>query len=141
MTSTTYSRRTTANRYLADSLSTASPATLLVMLYDRLVLDLQRAEQAQRDGDRETAHLNLVHAQDIVRELLSSLEVEKWEGGPGLRSLYTWLLQELAVANVSGDAERTAACRTSTVEPLAEAWRQAALEHLGSTPAGGNGVA
>ncbi|MCI2240628.1 flagellar export chaperone FliS [Paenibacillus sp. TRM 82003] len=141
MTSTTYGRRATANRYLADSLSTASPATLLVMLYDRLVLDLQRAEQAQRDGDRETAHVNLVHAQDIVRELLSSLDVQKWDGGPGLQALYTWLIQELAVANVSGDPERTAACRTTTVEPLAEAWRQAALEHLSSTPATGHGIA
>ncbi|WP_432507170.1 flagellar export chaperone FliS [Kineococcus arenarius] len=141
MTSTTYGRRAPANRYLADSLSTASPAALLVMLYDRLVLDLQRAEQAQRDGDRETAHVNLVHAQDIVRELLSSLDVDKWEGGPGLRALYTWLLQELSTANISGDAERTAACRTTTVEPLAEVWRQAALEHLSSAPTAGHGVA
>ncbi|WP_432486126.1 flagellar export chaperone FliS [Kineococcus esterisolvens] len=141
MTSTTYGRRAQANRYLADSLSTASPAALLVMLYDRLVLDLQRAEQAQRDGDRETAHVNLVHAQDIVNELMSSLDVEKWDGGSGLRALYSWVLQELTAANVSGDAERTAACRTSTVEPLAEAWRQAALEHLSSTPATGHGVA
>ena len=141
MTSMTYGGRATANRYLADSLSTASPAALLVMLYDRLILDLQRAEQAQRTADRETAHANLVHAQDILHELLSSLDVDKWEGGAGLRSLYSWLIQELAVANVSGDADRTAACRTSTVEPLAEAWRQAALEHLSGTPASGHGVA
>ncbi|WP_380161793.1 flagellar export chaperone FliS [Kineococcus sp. R86509] len=140
MTATTFSARS-ASRYLGDSLSTASPAALLVMLYDRLVLDLQRAEDAQRAGDRQTAHTNLVHAQAIVAELQTSLDVEAWDGGPGLLALYTWLIQELAVANISGDADKTAACRTVTVEPLAEAWRTAALEHLSSGTGTQPGVA
>ena len=134
MTAATFSSRS-ANRYLSDSLSTASPATLLVMLWDRLVLDLQRAEDAQRAEDRETAHTNLIHAQDIVRELQVGLDVEKWEGGPGLMALYTWMVQELVAANLSGDADRTAAVRVDLVEPLAEAWRQAALETLTGAPA------
>ncbi|MGI4896327.1 MAG: flagellar export chaperone FliS [Janthinobacterium lividum] len=141
MTAAMYGRRSTSNRYLADSLETASPTTLLVMLYDRLVLDLQRAEQAQRDGEREVAHDNLVHAQDIVCELQVNLNDELWDGAGDLQALYTWLVKELVVANVSGDAERTAACRTAVVEPLAEAWRQAALEHLGAVSGTGHGVA
>jgi flagellar protein FliS len=141
MTATTFSSRN-ANRYLGDSLSTASPAALLVMLYDRLLLDLQRAEQAQESGDREVAHVNLMHAQEIVVELQNSLDVEAWEGGQNLMALYTWLLKELATANLSGDASRTAACRTETVPPLADAWRQAALEHLTGGPGvTGHGVA
>ena len=129
------SRSPRANRYLSDSLSTASPAALLVMLWDRLVLDLQRAEDAQRAEDRETAHTNLIHAQDIIRELQVGLDVEKWDGGPGLMALYTWMVQELVAANLSGDADRTAAVRVDLVEPLAEAWRQAALESLAGVPA------
>ncbi|WP_328291744.1 flagellar export chaperone FliS [Kineococcus sp. NBC_00420] len=140
MTQTTFGARS-ANRYLRDSLATASPAALLVMLYDRLVLDLQRAENAQLEGDRETAHTNLMHAQEIVDELRTSLDVEAWDGGPNLMALYTWLSQELIAANLSGDATRTAACRTVTVEPLAEAWREAALEHLSGGSAAGHGVA
>lgn len=131
MSQTTFTARS-ASRYLGDSLSTASPAALLVMLYDRLVLDLQRAENAQRTGDREVAHQNLIHAQDIVSELRNSLEVEAWEGGAGLMAVYNWLSKELVAANISGDPERTASCRTVTVEPLAEAWREAALAHLGA---------
>ncbi len=129
------SRSPRAGRYLSDSLSTASPATLLVMLWDRLVLDLKRGEDAQRAGDRETAHTNLIHAQDIIRELQVGLDVEKWDGGPGLMALYTWMVQELVAANMSGDADRTAVVRVETVEPLAEAWRQAALESLTGVPA------
>ena len=141
MTATTFGRRPQANRYLDDSLGTAGPTVLLVMLYDRLVLDLQRAEQALLAGDRQTAHDNLVHAQDIVRELLSSLDVEAWDGGRELAALYVWLLKELTVANVSGDAARTAVCRTDTVEPLAEAWRQAALEQARAGAGVRDGVA
>ena len=129
------SRRAQASRYLSDSLSTASPAALLVMLWDRLVLDLQRAEDAQRASDRDSAHTNLIHAQDIVRELQVGLDVGKWEGGPGLMALYTWMVQELVAANLSGDADRTAAVRVDLVEPLAGAWRQAALESLAGVPA------
>jgi flagellar secretion chaperone FliS len=60
-------------RYLAESITTASPAKLLVMLYDRLVLDLSRAEQALLARDRESASQQLMHAQDIVIELRTSL--------------------------------------------------------------------
>ena len=138
MTAPRFGRRSHANRYLADSLATASPAALLVMLYDRLLLDLGRAEQAQLDGDRQVANASLLHAQDIVHELLATLRVEAWEGGPGLRSLYAWLLQELMGANVTCDASRTAACRTEVVEPLADAWRQAAAAHLSGAPLQGS---
>ena len=38
------------DRYVGDSIATASPARLLVMLYDRLVLDLVQADQARTGG-------------------------------------------------------------------------------------------
>ena len=113
-----------AGRYGADATATASPAKLVVMLYDRLSLDLTRGRQAQLDGDRETASNQLTHAQDIVAELLSSLDVDAWDGGANLASLYRWLLRELIAANVRMDPARTAAC-LSVVEPLREAWTQA----------------
>ena len=114
-------------RYLDDAVTTASPAKLLTMLYDRLVLDLERAEAAQRAGDRAGGGTQLLHAQDIVSELAATLDVEAWEGGRRLMGLYTFLLTELVGANVSGDADRTAACRELVV-PLRDAWHQAAGE-------------
>lgn len=113
------------DRYLQDSINTASPGKLLLMLYDRLVLDLMQAEEALRGDDREQAHEKLTHAQEIVIELHSSLDVEAWSGAPGLASLYTFLLTELIGANVAKDAARVASCRT-LVEPLRDAWREAA---------------
>jgi flagellar secretion chaperone FliS len=121
-------------RYVSDSISTASPAQLLIMLYDRLVLDLQRAEVAQRGGDREEAHAQLAHAQDIVLELRTSLDPGAWTGGGPLSALYAFLLAELVQANVTQDAERTVACR-ALVEPLRDAWREAAALTAGEPAA------
>ena len=118
-------------RYLGDTVATASPQQLLVMLYDRLALDLERAQIALADGDRETASEQLKHAQDIVFELRESLRVDLWDGGPRLASLYSWLITELVQANVKADRNRVAACR-QIVEPLRDAWRQAAATLAGS---------
>lgn len=114
-------------RYAADSVATASPARLLTMLYDRLVRDLTLAEAAIAAGDREAAHNELVHAQEIVQELHASLDVDAWDGGPGLAQLYTFVLAELVAANVAKDAGRVAGCR-QIIEPLRDAWHQAAQE-------------
>ncbi|CAA9405778.1 MAG: Flagellar biosynthesis protein FliS [uncultured Quadrisphaera sp.] len=122
--------------FATTAASTASPQSLLVMLYDRLVLDLERAEHAQRTGEVGTAHTNLVHAQDIVTELAVALDADAWDGGPGLAALYAWLRTELVSANVTKDAETTAACR-EVVVPLRDAWREA----VAGTPAAGPAAA
>src|SRR4051795_965642 len=93
-------------RYMGDTVTTASPQRLLVMLYDRLALDLERGQAALMAGDRSVANEQLQHAQDIIIELRSSLQVDVWEGGPRLAALYSWLLTELITANVKGDVNR-----------------------------------
>jgi flagellar protein FliS len=117
---------------MSASVATASPQQLLVMLYDRLALDLERAEQALVDGDRAGAHEQLMHAQEIVIELRASLNVDVWEGGPRLAALYSWVLGELIQANLKGDVRRVRDCR-KIVEPLRDAWRQAAASLAAKT--------
>ena len=121
------------SRYLGDSVATASPQRILVMLYDRLVLDLERAEMALDTGDRTEAAAQIQHAQDIVFELRESLRVDAWEGGPRLAALYSWMITELVQAGVKRDRNRVTACR-QIAEPLRDAWRQAAVT-LTSSPA------
>lgn len=113
------------NRYLGDSVTTAPPGQLLTMLYDRLCLDLQRAEKAVRTPDRAGVIEHVRHALDIVLELRGTLDVDAWAGGPGLAALYEYLVGELLRAQLQLDADRLAACRT-LVEPLRDAWRQIA---------------
>jgi flagellar secretion chaperone FliS len=115
------------DRYLTDSVNTASPGKLLVMLYDRLVIDLVQGEEALRTGDREQARDKITHAQEIILELRTTLDLDAWSGAAGLAGLYGFLLTELIGANVARDAERVAACR-KLIEPLRDAWREAAAQ-------------
>ena len=116
-------------RYANEAVTTASPAKLLVMLYDRLVRDLVTAEQCLADGDLGRASSELVHAQDIVSELHTSLDQSAWDGAAGLASLYVFMKAELVAANVRKDAARVVGVR-ELVEPLRDAWRSAALQSV-----------
>lgn len=111
--------------YLDAGISTAGPEQLLVMLVDRLQLDVRRAYEAQALGNHEAARPQLLHAQDIVLELRGGLKVDQWSGGPALASLYDWLTRELVRANVERDATVTQQC-LKLVTSLAETWREAA---------------
>ena len=113
--------------YLDASVATASPARLLVMLFDRLVLDVQRGLDAQRSGDFEETHRHLTHAQDIVMELQSSLKADEFKGGYDLAALYSFLHRQLVMANIRKDATITDEVLT-LVTDLCDAWRQAALQ-------------
>ena len=111
-------------RYRELAILSAGPERLLTMLYDRLLLDIERGEAAQRAGDWTEANTQLQHAQSIIAELTSSL-TDTWDGSAGLRALYTFLTQTLIGANIGRDPERTRVC-AELVAPLREAWHTAA---------------
>ncbi|WP_324650442.1 flagellar export chaperone FliS [Georgenia sp. H159] len=113
------------NKFRREALTTASPAQLLTMLYDRLLLDLDRAVVAIEAGDTPGANEQLGHAQQIVHELRCSLDVGAWDGAPQLLDVYNYLYAELVTANVRRDAGKVSACR-ALVAPLRDAWHQAA---------------
>ena len=113
--------------YLDASVATASPARLLVMLFDRLVLDVQRGLEAQRSGDFEATHKHLTHAQDIVMELQSSLRADEFRGGHDLAALYGFLHRQLVMANIRKDPAIIDDV-LAMVTGLSEAWREAALQ-------------
>jgi flagellar protein FliS len=137
MTFTLSAQRTYAN----DAVLSASPVRLLTLLYDRLMHDLQRAAGAHESADWETMSANLLHAQAIIAELTSSLKVELWDGGEGLRALYVYCQTLLMNANVRRDATGIREA-IEHLEPLRQAWHEAAAQ-LSTSPAassaGGHG--
>lgn len=112
--------------YSGDTVVT-TPERLITMLYDRLARDLAGAEAAIERDERETAHALLVHAQEIIFELLSALDLDVWESGHDLARLYAWMLRHLTEANVEQSASKVHHV-LDLVEPLAEAWHTAANE-------------
>ena len=94
------------------------------MLYERMYTDVCNAANALAAKDFSKVNDMLCHAQDIIVELESALDVTAWDGGPGLASLYVFLREELVAANMNKDAKRMQTCK-ELLKPLAEAWRTA----------------
>lgn len=123
-------------RYLADAVATATPAKRIVMLFDRLWLDVQRGQTALASAEPTSARDHTMHAQQIVAELLGSLDLTAWDGADNLAGIYGYLLNEFTDAIVKPVAGRLDTA-VSIVEKLREAWQQAeqALTGTSTTPA------
>lgn len=112
-------------QYTNESVLSATPAQLVTMLYDRLMLDLHRAVAAQDAGTWDAAREQLLHAQAIVGELSSTLRIDVWDGGEGLLGIYNYASTALIQANVHRDVSATKDC-IRILEPLRQAWHEAA---------------
>lgn len=113
-------------RYAEDATETVSASRLLTMLYDRLVSDLAAGEQAMLAGDIATTGARLGRAQEILLELHATLDTKIWPQGEPLARLYLWMVSELMQARLRQTPKRIADCR-ALVEPLRDAWREAAV--------------
>jgi flagellar protein FliS len=127
----TYGAKAQLAQLQREAILSASQARLLTMLYDRLMLDLGRAEAAQQAQQWSVASENLLHAQAIVTELTITLDTKVWDGAEGLTALYNYVSQTLINANIHRNIERTREC-IGLMEPLRQAWHEAA----GTAPAG-----
>lgn len=116
------------NHYLQQSVNTASPARLVTMLYDRLLLAIDRTTNALDSveasaADMSVAHDELVRAQRIVHELRVSLDLEQGgEIAANLSSLYEWSHEQLVLVNTSKDPRALAGVR-KVIDELRTAWR------------------
>jgi flagellar protein FliS len=132
--STAALRASQLNQYNNDAILSAPPARLLTMLYDRLLLDLNRAQFAQENANWSVASENLLHAQAIVHELASTLKTDAWDGAENLLGIYNYALQAMIGANIHRDVERTKEC-IGLLEPLRQGWHDAAAQLPAQTAA------
>ncbi len=120
------------HRFSADALDTASPAKIVVMAFDRLERDLAGAVVAIEAKQIERSHELLVHAQDLVHELLYMLDQDAWEHAPKLASIYAYVIDLLTQANVRKSVKQVAEARTLLAD-IGDGFRQAAT--IASVPA------
>jgi len=129
------------SHYQHSATETATPAQLVMMLYDGALARIGAAEASLANPDRPTdhrgAHEALVKAQMIVDELRLALDHE--QGGTvaeHLNGLYAFCAEQLVVANVRKDPGPLADVR-HILEGLRDAWAQACLvmpEPINSSP-------
>lgn len=115
-------------QYRATKVETAGSVDLVVMLYQGAVKFIRLAVEALEQDDHKTAHTNFVRAQDIVVELLGSLNREA--GGQiatQLAGVYDYCFRRLIHANVKKDVVPAQEV-LGIFRDLGKAWQQIALQ-------------
>lgn len=94
------------NNYKQTQISTASPAKLVLMLYDGGMKFLGLAKQAIGEKRFDTANNNIIKTQRIVNELSLVLNLETGgEIATNLWKLYDYMVFRLIDINLRKDAE------------------------------------
>ncbi|MDK2806673.1 MAG: flagellar secretion chaperone FliS [Thermoanaerobacterium sp.] len=81
---------------------TASPEELVMMLYNGIIRFVNEAKQAIDDRNIEGAHNSITRAQDIVLELMSTLDMQ-YDISKNLYSIYDYISRRLIEANLKKD--------------------------------------
>lgn len=126
--------RNPLNAYRQTKVKTAGQGRLIVMLYDEAIKQLDHAdhELKKQDAKLDIVHNCIVKTQDIVTELMASLDFEK--GGDiaqNLYNLYMFFNQQLMEANIQKKPEYLKDTRHLLAE-LRVAW--AAIEGKTAAP-------
>lgn len=88
--------------YKRNSIMTASPEELVMMLYNGIIRFVNEAKQAIDDRNIEGAHNSITRAQDIVLELMSTLDMQ-YDISKNLYSIYDYISRRLIEANLKKD--------------------------------------
>jgi flagellar secretion chaperone FliS len=124
--------------YKETRVRTAGPGQLVVMLYDEAVRQCDRALELlgkdihKHPGNIEKTNAALTKVQDIITELMASLDFEA--GGDIARdlfSLYVFFKKELMDANMAKDEARIRSVR-GMLDELRSAWSTIAAQSPGA---------
>lgn len=126
--------RSPISQFSAES-AVVTQQRLLVMLYDRVMRDIDDADAAIRSGDRHACNGALLHAQEIIAELERALDPTIWDAAKELATVYMYVQGRLVRANVAQDLAALDLCRTA-LGPLRDAWTKA--WQVGMAPAANN---
>lgn len=96
-----------AARYREAEVLSATPAQLVVIVYEHLLVNLRRARLQLAPADASARSDSLARARAALTELLVSLDEERGgELAVRLRAIYVFFLSELATLGVKPNADR-----------------------------------
>lgn len=113
--------------YRESAILTASPARLVVMLYDGVRRFLTQGAQAMGERDIARANERLKRAEAIIDELLSTLDMSQGELSQRLSSIYLFSRRLLVEARLEQDPERIRQVIELFAE-LRDAWAEIAAQ-------------
>lgn len=88
--------------YKNNSVTTASPGELTLMLYNGCIKFIQQAKKAIQDNDYTEKNKNIQKAQDIINELMVTLNMD-YDVSKNMMVLYDYMKRRLIDSNVKND--------------------------------------
>nr|WP_226678949.1 flagellar export chaperone FliS [Mesobacillus jeotgali] len=89
--------------YQQNSVLTASPGELTLMLYNGCLKFIHQAQKAIQEKNIEVKHINITKAQNILSELISTLNYD-YSISSEMRRLYDYMISRLVEANIKNDS-------------------------------------
>ncbi|WP_061212733.1 flagellar export chaperone FliS [Syntrophomonas wolfei] len=86
------------NQYKKSVVETVAPEKLLLMLYDAAIKNIDNARKAIKEKDINRAHEQILRAEEIIVELMTTLNME-YEISGNLFLLYEYFYHRLTQAN------------------------------------------
>lgn len=90
------------NQYKENSVYTARPEELTLMLYNGLVKFIMQAQLAIDEKKIDKAHMSILRAQDIIIELQATLN-KKYDVSQSLWLIYDYMNRRLIDTNIKKD--------------------------------------
>lgn len=91
-------------QYKENSILTASPEELVLMLYNGIQRFIEEAKIAIDKKDFNKANESIQRAQDIITELMLTLDMN-YEISKNLYSLYDYMMRRMVEANIKKDID------------------------------------
>lgn len=113
---------TAGNQYRQQSAMTASPGELTLMLYDGAIRNLKQAKVYIEKRDYVLANKASQKSQNIVIELMSSLDM-RYDISKQLYALYDFILDKIVQSNLKKDTSILDTALDFIVE-MRETWQQ-----------------
>ena len=116
--------------YRRQDVMTANSVDLIVMLYDALKKNIILGRKGIVKQDAHAAHSHLMKAQDIIEELVNSLDMN-YQIAEDLLSLYEFALINIAEANLRKNPDLLGPV-IEIIDDLRSAWYEISLSNKGN---------
>lgn len=121
------SKKNGYSEYKKIDISTAPQGKLVIAMYEGAIKFLDKAVNfLSKKYGIEDAHTNILKAQDIIYELLASLNYDAGDISDRLSAIYTYMNQKLTEANIAKEKEPILEVIVYLKE-LKGAWQEAEL--------------
>lgn len=108
--------------YQQNSVNTATPGELTLMLYNGSLKFMKLAKKAMEDKNIEMKNINLIKAQKIIQELMVTLDTSH-EVGKSMMTMYDYMNRRLIEANLKNDSAIVEEVEGHMVD-FRDAWKQ-----------------